>query len=56
MPEIRRLWRCLLLPVVADLEQVLTWSHWHRCQQWVALHCHYRRQCDHHLVNYHCSY
>ena len=44
VPEIRRLWRRLLLPVVADLEQVLAWSHWHRCHQWVALHYHYRRQ------------
>ena len=44
MPEIRRLWRRLLLPVAADLEQVLTWSHWRRCHQWLALHCHYRRQ------------
>ena len=44
VPEIRRLWRRLLQPVVADLEQVLAWSHWRRCHQWVALHCHYRRQ------------
>ena len=28
VPEIRRLWRRLLQPVVADLEQVLAWSHW----------------------------
>ena len=44
MPEIRRLWRRLLLPVAADFEQVLAWSHWCRCHPWVALHCHYRRQ------------
>ena len=44
VPEIRRLWRRLVLPVVTDLEQVLAWSYWHRYHQWVALHCHYRRQ------------
>ncbi|MCY4521193.1 MAG: hypothetical protein OXC13_10515 [Caldilineaceae bacterium] len=44
MPEIRRLWRRLLLPVVTDLEQVLAWSYWRRCHQWVALHGPYRRQ------------
>lgn len=28
MPEIRRLWRRLLLPLVTDIEQVLAWSDW----------------------------
>jgi len=44
VPEIRRLWRRLLRSVVTDAEQVLAWSHWRRYHQWVALHCHYRRQ------------
>ncbi|MCY4521730.1 MAG: hypothetical protein OXC13_13250, partial [Caldilineaceae bacterium] len=39
VPEVRR-----LRPVVADLESVLAWSHWHRRHRWAALHCHYRRQ------------
>jgi hypothetical protein len=44
VPEIQRLWRQLVQPVVTDLEQVLAWSHWRRCHQWAALHGHYRRQ------------
>ncbi|MCY4519776.1 MAG: hypothetical protein OXC13_03250 [Caldilineaceae bacterium] len=44
MPEIRRLWRRLLRPVVADMKQVLAWSDWRRRHQWVAQGCHYRRQ------------
>ena len=42
VPEIRRLWQCLLLPLVTDMAQA--WSYWYRHHQWVALHCHYRRQ------------
>ncbi len=34
MPEIRRLWRRRLRPVVADIKQVLAWSGWRRRHQW----------------------
>ncbi|MCY3657735.1 MAG: hypothetical protein OXG36_01785 [Caldilineaceae bacterium] len=44
MPEIRRLWRRLLRPVVTDFEQVLAWSYWRQCHPWVARHCHYQRR------------